>query len=174
MINRLIHILYYILFFSLVVLLISYFAGWFEILEVLNKAFFLTGGIIFLSVIFISKKNKKAIKIALNSISFVALIFWTGALLGFFDFKFFALFSFKILLSCLIVSLFFKFYSHKKIVLKVLYIISTIYLLVVFNLTSYGYFSSDVNAILSLTFFSLFTVTFAFYSKLGKPFRINE
>lgn len=156
--NKLIVYSYYIFLNSLLILVAAYLFNWMEILELLNKAFFLMGGLILFSVFIISRKIHQLAKISINLVAVFAFITWLLSLTELIDFKTYALLSFQTLICCLLIAIYIKYMTGKKIIFKVLYTISFLFLLITITLLCLGYLSQNVLTFASLSFFSVMTL----------------
>jgi hypothetical protein len=142
--------------------------NWVEVLQTINLSLYLFGFIVFLTIIVISKKIKSKIRIFINLSASIALITWFLALLNLIDFDFYALLSFKILIICLIFSIFFKLIVSCSSLIKVSYFIVMLFNITTFILTSYGYFNDNFTIVLSLSLFSTYSIILLFFQNKKK------
>lgn len=165
MINKTIVYTYYIFLNSLLILLAAYLFNWMEILEVLNKAFFLMGGILLFSVFIVSRKLNKITKLIINLIATLAFILWIFSLVEIVEFKSYALLAFQSLLFCLITSIYLKYISDKKMIFKVIYTLSFLFLMTIIELICLEYLTQNYLVISSLSIFSVLTLLLIVFRK---------
>lgn len=156
---------YYIFLNSLLVLIAAYLFDWMEILDVLNKAFFLMGGVLLFSIFIVSRKLPPIIRLLINMIAISAFTLWILSLTEVFEFKTYALIAFEILIYCLITSIYLKYITDKKLIYKILYTSSFIFLLTVIKLICLEYLTQNYLVISSLTAFSVLTLSLIIFRK---------
>ena len=139
--------------------------NWIEILETLNKLFYLFGISVFLTTVILSKKLKKPFKYSINCFSFFALTIWILSLVGLLEFESYANTSFITLITMLLISIYLKLILNKNLIFQLIATFSFVFLLVVFWISGNGYFSSNLFSLLSLSLFSIVVLTFLFIGK---------
>jgi hypothetical protein len=165
MMNKIIYSVYSLLFLTIAFVILSFLMNWIEILETLNKLFYLFGISVFLTTVILAKRLNRLLKYSINSLSFLALITWILCLFGSIEFEKYANFSFISLITLLLISIYLKLILNKNRLFQSISTLSFAFLLIVFWISGKGYFSSNLFTSLSLGLFTLIVITFLIIGK---------
>jgi len=90
---------------------------------------------------------------------------WILSLTEILEFNTYALVSFEILIFCLITSIYFKYITNKKLVYKILYTLSFVFLITIIKLICLEYLTQNYLVISSLSVFSIMTLGLIMFRK---------